>query len=271
MPSKAVQLDQSFPEENQRGKRTTVLYEVICTDTGGNETPDAYLEPESVFRTGSYPTGLPQRGTALLGYGLCTGGKVVKVISLGKLLVAVFFQSYGLFVGGPRPGSYGTGEEEPLDLPIWRLVTIGSFTYYRRVLSTEETAVHWRRMKLHRVERRWVGGNQFHLILKRIAENLGCWYELDGDYYLLSGKSSVEFDGSTQTRVDYVFETWARFPQIPANSIFRNAVTIPALGNLDKWDDDVNLTTTLLPPVISVVPKEAYAFPGAALPNLLPL
>lgn len=230
-----------------------------------NATPNlsGYVDPNTAYLK------LPQRGTAhpIFTTALVTGHRLVHIIGAHSVLMTVFYRNYGLYTGGPRAAvsSYGGAGEVPL--PVWVRLTATattgpSFSYYR--LSDQ---FKWQRQHTLRVETRWIGGNQVSAVQRAIARSMGGWYQIDNDFYLLSGQSSVSFDGYTYTRANYVFENWASFPGASANDpLLRNAVAIPALNNLQEWQTAQNTDPTQ-PPIITVVPHTAFATPGLALPG----
>jgi hypothetical protein len=258
------------PQDDLRGGSTTEMWEVYPT-TNDVFDPNGIVVPETIFVPGA-TDGIPHRGDIhpIPSLGVCTGGRVSEVISNTSVIVIIFYRGYGVNGSLPNSGTRAYGKNpERVELPVWfKFQTVdptgGNLQYYDR-----DDSFIWERQHVLRVETRYRPGNEASVILRAITRNLGQWYLIDGDYYILSGESTVSYNGGTTTKADYVFETWATHPGVPAGNLtFRNDIAIPALGNLHKWHSGI--LPDGVTPFVNLVPRDQFCAQGSfnGLPTL---
>lgn len=255
MPYAAEKLMFENPQREARGRSTTELWEVYPTDGAGVYDPNGVVNPREIFVTGTFPVNLPQYGDSIPNYGLCVGGRVAQVVGRTSVIVAVFYRTFGLFVGGPRPISTASAETRYVHLPVWNQRTDGVVTYWEY-----DEKVIYPRMVAIREETRFIPGGVVSAVQNAIAINAGTLWTIDGLLYRLSDKTSARYDGGSYTRAEYRFERDCEIPAIPADpggTLYGNGVLIPALPALYSYSSRPDPTNSANPPQIRVVPPAA--------------
>lgn len=257
------------PARDPRGRSHTQLWEVYPTDGAGVFDPNGVVDPKGIFRAATYPTNLPQYGDVLADYGLCVGGRVVEVKSRLSVIVAVFYRTYGLFVGGPQPSTtFITGVETGFELPIIRMELFNPPPPLPPASPQYTlTPMPFERANTTRVGTRWMNGgeSQASFVANRIAEELGHYYFIDGRLWRFTG-GDVTWDGDNRVRAEYRFFSNSAILAIPPNATFGNAIAIPALPEHHEY----NVNMKAYPPTITVAPLNSTALTGSTLPGNYP-
>jgi len=260
------------PQRDSRGYSNTQVWEVYpyLDLTPGTLDPNGYVDPTTVLTT-QYPVNLPTFGSSLPPYGLCVGVRIIEVKSRTCILVGVFYRSYGLFVGGPRPSTSSYSDTRYITLPIWNRRTDGTVVFW-----VENDTVQYPRTTIVRVETRFIGGSAVNQVMNAVAINAGTVWIIDGLQYILSDRTRVVYDGGAYTRAEYAFERACEVPAIapdPGGTLYGNDIAIPFLPALYLYSSRPNPTTSANPPQIAAVPPPAdfggplHAPPYPSLPG----
>lgn len=260
----ATKLKEERPTRTSRGWATTEQWEVADLDANLQYTNAAVIDPAAGLST----PGLPQYGNAhpSLPGALVTSVTPVEIVSAFVVIYLVTYRSWGLYTGGPRSVITSYGAAVSVDIPVFQqqVVAANVSWYINRGFS-------WQRQHIYRTHSVILGGNQVDDVQQAICRSVGGWYRIPintGDFYLLSGRSSAIFNGRDATRVNYVFETWAKFPGAGAGDpVFKNSIAVPALGNLEDWQVSYPANNPTNAPVITVVPITGFASQGLVLPG----
>lgn len=267
MTQRADKLRDESPGRLSRGRYTSEEWEVWDSKDGtatGEYNLDGIVDPQQVETV----AGLPQYGQAhtILTGALVTDVRVVQVHANWSYKVLVTYRGWGLYTGGPRAVTSFSGGAIEWDVPVFQLqqVAVGVNWYVRRQFT-------WQRENVLRTETRFVPGNQVDAIQTAVSRSVGGWYRIPaatGDFYVLSGRTDAAYDGLSYTRVNYRFQTWAKFPGAGASDpVLKNTVAVPALGNLEDWQVSFPGNDPGVAPLITVVPVTAFASAGLSLPG----
>jgi hypothetical protein len=257
---RADKLRDEAPRRSIRGYSGTELWEVWCANDDGTMNTNAAVSPREAMEHAELPkigTGVGPGGSARVDVG------VVKVVGPWSVIVAVMYRGWGLYSGIPRSRSrtWGKGVDEIVPVYTSKNLGGGVLAYWLN------DSFKWIRHRTYRSEVRSLPGNQINVVQAAISRSIGGWYQIGTDFFILSGESRADYDGGTFTIAEYLFESWSKFPGVPVGDpVLRNAVAIPAIGNLETWSYSAEPEASSVP-VISVVPKDRFASQGLALPG----
>lgn len=248
-------------EDNERGVALSEDWELFSDDGTGGYNINGYVEPKTATRN----PGIPQYGAPHPDYpaALVVGSRVIQIHANWSVRLLISYRSYGLYSGGPRSATASYGEAMPVSVPVYQRLSVSPTVswYVKRVFT-------WQRQHTVRIETRWIPGNQVTAVQQAIARSMGGWYNIDGDFYLLAGRTSVSYDGRTFTRANYAFESWSKFPGAGAGDpVLKNSIAIPSLGTLEQWQESYPGDDPRAAPAINVVPVASFASQGLALPG----
>lgn len=258
MAVRADKLKEQRPSRTIRGYAGVELWEVWDEDANGNPNQNAAIDVNTVLAT----AGLPQIGdNSGPGNSMVVDATVVHVVAPWSVIVQITYRGYGLYTGGPRNTVSAFSIDRKIDLPVWRKVTVPFVSYsYAPIEITRPTGV--------RVYTKFRGGSEAESIADLIAANVGNIYPINGLLYYLSAQSQVRYDGTTNTRVDYVFERPQQLDGYAVNHPeLGNAILIPNLAALYFWSSNPSPDPNnpfADPTITTVHPPVGF---GAALPG----
>lgn len=268
MPIVATRVREESPQSTSKGYALTELWEVWFDDGTGQYNLNGYVNPKDAVDDSGIPKIYDPHPTfgAPFGNPQVVDKAVVQVVANWSVLVKVYYRSWGLYSGGPRNTVSAYNSVRHIELPVWHSFTDGVVVGWAR----KDPCPLYRRMVLLRNETRFVPGNAVTAVSDAIAANIGTVWTIGGRFYLLSDRSSAQYDGRLYTRVNYVFEHDCAIPAIPAGSSWGNDAAIPALPPLYTWSDRPNSMSSAIPPTITAnYPPAVFGGPPAfpALPN----
>lgn len=260
-------LREENPQWTQRGYATTECWECWYANSDGSVNENGLVDPRTVIDD----PGLPAKGAPhpIFPSALVIDKRVSQVVANWSVIVVVTYRGWGLYHGGPRGLISAYGQEEELELPVWRRLqqsdaTTGtSLTFY----TLASPPVMWRRVTVYRCETKFIPGQNVSAIQNTICANAGAWYVFDGQYFLLSGRSGATYDGTGFTAVNYRFYTLGPVPAMAAGSVLGNDVAIPALPALYTYSSRLDPNNRSAPPIITAVPLQITAPQGQPLPG----